>query len=102
VRSCTELDAALRNAGQSNKRLLVWQETGDIGRMANRGRNLWIVVALALLGGFAWVVLRPHEPVFEGKPLSLVLAGATPPCRYASSSTRLNGVRGQTVEPGAG
>jgi len=41
--------------------------------MANRGRNLWIVVALALLGGFAWVVLRPHEPVFEGKPLSVAL-----------------------------
>ncbi len=41
--------------------------------MANGQRNLWIVVALALLGGFAWVVLRPHEPVFEGKPLSLVL-----------------------------
>jgi HEAT repeat protein len=56
-----------------NKRLLVWRATGDNGRMANRGRNLWIVAVLALLGGFAWVVLRPHEPVFEGKPLSLVL-----------------------------
>jgi HEAT repeat protein len=41
--------------------------------MANRARNLWTVVVLALLGGFAWVVLRPHEPVFEGKPLSVVL-----------------------------
>jgi HEAT repeat protein len=30
-------------------------------------------VVLALLGGFAWVVLRPHEPAFEGKPLSVVL-----------------------------
>lgn len=41
--------------------------------MASRARNLWTVVVLALLGGFAWVVLRPHEPVFEGKPLSVVL-----------------------------
>ena len=41
--------------------------------MANRARNLWTVVVLALLGGFAWVVLRPHEPVFEGQPLSLLL-----------------------------
>jgi hypothetical protein len=32
-----------------------------------------MVAVLALLGGFAWVVLRPHEPVFEGKPLSVVL-----------------------------
>jgi len=31
------------------------------------------VVVLALLGGFAWLVLRPHEPVFEGQPLSVVL-----------------------------
>jgi HEAT repeat protein len=41
--------------------------------MANGQRNLWIAVVLALLGGFAWVVLRPHEPVFEGKPLSVAL-----------------------------
>ena len=44
--------------------------------MGNRRRNLWIVVVLALLGGFAWVVLRPHEPVFDGQPLSLVLHAA--------------------------
>jgi hypothetical protein len=44
--------------------------------MASRGRNLWIVAVLALLGGFAWVVLRPHEPVFDGKPLSVVLNDA--------------------------
>ncbi|MGA2863457.1 MAG: HEAT repeat domain-containing protein [Verrucomicrobiota bacterium] len=41
--------------------------------MANRRRILLVVVVLAFLGGFAWLVLRPHEPVFEGKPLSLVL-----------------------------
>ena len=36
-------------------------------------RKLWIIAALAFLGGFAWLVLRPHEPVFEGQPLSVVL-----------------------------
>jgi len=41
--------------------------------MANRQRILLVVVVLAFLGGFAWLVLRPHEPVFEGKPVSLVL-----------------------------
>ncbi len=32
-----------------------------------------LVVALALLGGFARLVLRPHEVAFEGKPLRLLL-----------------------------
>jgi HEAT repeat protein len=41
--------------------------------MASRQRILPVVVVLAFLGGFAWLVLRPHEPVFEGKPVSLVL-----------------------------
>jgi HEAT repeat protein len=53
--------------------------------MANSGRNLWMVVVLALLGGFAWVVLRPHEPVFDGKPLSVVLDEAYQHERHAPS-----------------
>jgi hypothetical protein len=41
--------------------------------MASRRRILLVAVVLAFLGGFAWLVLRPHEPLFEGKPVSLVL-----------------------------
>ena len=38
-----------------------------------------------MLGGFDWVVLRPHEPVFEGKPLSLVLHEAYQHGRHTPS-----------------
>ncbi len=48
---------------------------GDNDRTAEpaRPRRLGLVVALVLLSGFAWLVLRPHEPVFEGQPLSATL-----------------------------
>src|SRR5437762_748493 len=38
--------------------------------MGKKWRVLSIVVMAGLLGGFAWLVLRPHEQVYLGKPLS--------------------------------
>jgi len=35
-----------------------------------------IAIVGALLAGFAWLVLRPHEPVYRGKPLSFWLEAA--------------------------
>jgi hypothetical protein len=33
------------------------------------------IVIVAALGGFAWLVLRQHEPTYEGKPLTVWLEG---------------------------
>jgi len=38
--------------------------------MGTKWRVLSIVVRAGLLGGFAWLVLRPHEQAYRGKPLS--------------------------------
>jgi hypothetical protein len=44
---------------------------------AGMGKNRGILLAVlfvALLGGLAWVLSRPAEPVYQGKPLSAWLA----------------------------
>ena len=41
--------------------------------MAIRRRILPVALVSALLVGFAWLVLRPHEVCFEGKPVSRIL-----------------------------
>lgn len=47
--------------------------------MGKRWRVIIIIFAsTALMGGAAWQVLRPREPVFEGKPLSFWLQGYDP------------------------
>lgn len=38
--------------------------------MGKKRRILFAVLALAVLGGMAWMILRPVEPVYQGKPLS--------------------------------
>jgi hypothetical protein len=38
--------------------------------MGNKGRILVAVLLVVVLGGLAWEVLLPHEPVYEGRPLS--------------------------------
>jgi HEAT repeat protein len=42
--------------------------------MRKRFRILLVVLLVAVLGGLAWQVLRPREPVYEGKTLSAWLA----------------------------
>src|SRR5258708_18353029 len=47
--------------------------------MGKRWRVIIIIFASsALMAGAAWQVLRPREPVFEGKPLSFWLQGYDP------------------------
>src|SRR5690348_8561126 len=41
--------------------------------MRKRRRNMLIILAFAGLGIFAWVVLRQHEPSYQGKPLRVWL-----------------------------
>jgi hypothetical protein len=38
--------------------------------MGNKGRILVAVLLVVFLGGLAWEVLLPHEPVYQGRPLS--------------------------------
>jgi hypothetical protein len=38
--------------------------------MRKRSRIAFACLAVACLGGIVWPVLQPHEPVYEGKPLS--------------------------------
>ena len=46
--------------------------------VAEKRRILFGMFVTGILAAFAWLVLRPHEPVFQGKPLSLWLEGAFP------------------------
>lgn len=47
--------------------------------MGNRWRvSIIILASSVLMAGAAWQVLRPREPVFEGKPLSFWLQGYDP------------------------
>lgn len=39
--------------------------------MKKRSRIALALVVLAILAGLAWMLLRPHEPVYEGKRLSV-------------------------------
>src|SRR5579872_4898885 len=43
--------------------------------MKTCNRIVLIVLFAAILGGFAWDVLRQREPVYQGKPLSVWLEG---------------------------
>src|SRR5437016_10682709 len=38
--------------------------------MGNKGRILVAVLLVIILGGLAWEVLLPYEPVYQGRPLS--------------------------------
>lgn len=38
--------------------------------MRKRIRSLLVVLLFAVLGGLAWQVLRPREPVYQGRPIS--------------------------------
>jgi hypothetical protein len=38
--------------------------------MRKRFRSLLAVLLVAVVGGLAWQVTRPREPVYQGKPLS--------------------------------
>src|SRR5260370_9464727 len=40
------------------------------GEMNRRDRLLLLILVAGLLGGVVWLVLRPSEPVYQGKPLS--------------------------------
>ncbi|MDB6023025.1 MAG: repeat-containing protein [Pedosphaera sp.] len=41
--------------------------------MSKKFRVVLVVLLVAVLGGFAWVVLQPREPVYHGQPLSFWL-----------------------------
>jgi hypothetical protein len=44
-------------------------------RKARRNRLLAALVAVALVGGLAWLVFRNQEPVYQGKRLSTWMEG---------------------------
>src|SRR5579872_267517 len=41
--------------------------------MKTRNRILILGVVIIALAGFAWLVLKPHEPVYQGRPLTVWL-----------------------------
>jgi HEAT repeat protein len=49
--------------------------------MGKRWRVIIILASTALMVGAAWQILRPREPVFEGKPLSFWLSAYDPDLR---------------------
>src|SRR3954452_17069213 len=40
-----------------------------------RFRIVLVVLFVVIVGGVGWLVLRPHEPVYQGKRLSLWIEG---------------------------
>jgi HEAT repeat protein len=46
--------------------------------MGKRAKVVLALLAVALVGVIVWQTWRPHEPVYEGKPLSFWLKGYTP------------------------
>jgi HEAT repeat protein len=47
--------------------------------MKKRSRIGFALLLLAVVGGVMWLILRPSEPMYKGKPLSVWLEGYEPP-----------------------
>jgi hypothetical protein len=48
---------------------------GDAATVRKWFRIGFVIVIVAALGGFAWLVPRQREPIYEGKPLTVWLEG---------------------------